>query len=213
MRLHRRSAGQALVELTLAITFIALLLAGAVDAGLAYKTHQMLTNATAEASSYLGQQPLIACVSGEYVNDVCPRATMKSKADKLAVKHFRSETGDVLKANGMAQLLDLNSDGANDKTSTDTVLVSSLRAGNWLRFDTADSSQFDPNNPGAFDIAGFTPTTNLTCVDRDRVYAGGKCFIVVRASINYKPFFSIAPFLGDGITIRAYAIKPIVGSP
>ncbi len=58
---RRHRSGQALVEMAISVTVLALLLAAAIDLGLAYKTYQTLVNATAEASSYLDLNPTVNC--------------------------------------------------------------------------------------------------------------------------------------------------------
>jgi Flp pilus assembly protein TadG len=76
--MHR---GQALIELALASALLALLLAAAVDAGLAYRSYQTLVNASAEASSLLAQRPYAGTpptIAG---------------ADSLAQAAFRDEQG------------------------------------------------------------------------------------------------------------------------
>jgi hypothetical protein len=200
---RQRKEGQALIELALTITFIALLLAAVVDLGLAFKTQQMLINATAEATSYLSQQPLVNC------GTTCTVDEMKSGASSVALRNFRQEVGDNIKG-GVAELLDLNADGKDDVTQNGWS-EASFRSGNWFRIDPADSSQFNPSNPSAFKISTFTPSTYQACIDRQRTYSSGQCYIVVRAQITYRPFFALSRAMGSEIMIRTYAIKPIVG--
>jgi hypothetical protein len=213
-RLRRARPGQALVELSLLVVFVMLLLAAAVDIGLAFKTHQMLTNATAEASSYLAQQPTKPCATA------CSDAALIANADNAARDHFRKEIGTNFNSNGVARLLDLDNNGQDD-----TVQNLNLQAdenGNvtaagwgWVRIDAADSEQIrDPANPNSYNIRSFDPTvTDAACRERKRRWLGGQCFIVVRSQIRYKPFFALSPFMGgaNGFLIRAYAIKPLVG--
>lgn len=203
-RQHRRE-GQALVELALTIVFIALLLSATIDIGRAYRTHQMLTNATAEASSYLSQQPLVAC------GTACAWTTQqeKDRADELAIRSFRQETV-FANASAVTALKDLNADEIDDMTGNGWTAVT-FSSGGWLRFSPADSSQFDPANPGSFNIGTFTPSTQAECVNRRRTYPGGQCFIVVQSKIVFRPLFGLVSFLGDAAQIRSYAIKPIVG--
>ena len=200
MKHRHRRAGQALVELALMMTFLTLLLSAAVDLALAFKTYQMLVNATAEASSYLSQQPLVWCGEG------CSVTSMKAGANEQAIFNFRHEIGNDFNSNGIARLLDLNSNGQDDMAEN-----LDFAGGSWIRIDPADGSQFDPNNPAAFNIRTFTPTTQQDCIDRKRQYQAGQCFVVVRAKIIYRPFFALAPFIGQTMTIQAHAIKPIVG--
>lgn len=198
--------GQALVELALMIVFIAMLLAAAIDLGLAFKTHQMLTNAAAEATSFLAQQPLVPCSSS------CDLTALKANADNAARTHFRNEIGDDA---AVARLRDLDGNGQDDGAQN-----LSYQSG-WMQIDAADSSMFDASNPTAFKIGGFNPAnTDQACQDRKSTWLGGQCYIVVRTQIVYKPFFPLAPFFlstlangSKGFIIHAYAIKPIVGTP
>jgi hypothetical protein len=197
MSKNRRRAGQALVEMALAMTLLTFLLSAAVDLGLAYKTHQMLINASAEASSYLSQQPIIPC-------NGCSVSTMKASADTQARANFRQEVGAGSTGVKIARLADLNDNGVDD-------ISEGLDLSQWIRIDPADAGQFDPSNPGSFNIKSFKASTQQNCIDRRPLYSGGQCFIVVRARIIYKPLFALAPFINGQMTISAYAIKPIVG--
>ena len=67
--------GQALIELALALTLIAMFLRAAVDLGLAYKAYQTLLNSTAEASSYLSLNPVLNCSV-----HLCPDGTPKGSS-------------------------------------------------------------------------------------------------------------------------------------
>jgi Flp pilus assembly protein TadG len=202
----RKHEGQALVELSLAIMFIALLLTGAIEIGRAYRMHQMLINATAEASSFLSQQPLVPCgTSCTWTTD-----QEKARADDIALANFRQETV-LANASALTRLRDLNGDNRDDMTSNGWTKLT-YSSGRWFWIAPADSTQFDPNNPGGFNINTFTPSTNTSCVNRRATYTGGQCYIVVQSKVIFRPLFSFIDFLGDGAAIRAYAIKPIVGT-
>ena len=205
MRQKRKHPGQALVELALAITFISLLLAAAVDLALAYRTHQMLVNATAEAASYLSQQPLLCVSAGP-----CTQQQLIDTANNRAIQGFRREIGTNFDANRTARLLDLDADGLDD-VGDEGFTTGTFRSGNWIRIDPADSTQFNPNDPGAFNIRTFAPSQIQSCIDRNRRHAGGQCFVAVRSTIIYRPFFALTPI--REFRISAWAIKPIVGGP
>jgi hypothetical protein len=89
----RRRPGQALVELSLSITFIALLLGAAIDLGLAYKTYQTLMNATAEASSFLALNPKVNCDANP---TWCTGTDEIGGADREARNRFREEQGTTI---------------------------------------------------------------------------------------------------------------------
>jgi hypothetical protein len=201
---QRRSRGQAIVELTLALTFLAYLFAAAVDLGLAYKSYQTLINATAEASGSLKVAPLVACGIG---CDPIPQA------DERARVRFRGEQGDQLK--GTASTLDLNSKNGDDRTefTTDTAWMNFITT--WVQIDEADQSQVTTTNSDFAVDNTFTPSATVAeCQRRESVYfdADGnlrQCFLVVRTRIIYRPF-AIAPAVGDEMTIRALSVVPIV---
>jgi Flp pilus assembly protein TadG len=209
MSIRRTEKGQALVEFVLSITFISLLVAAVIDIGLAYKSHQMLTNAVAEASSYLSQQPLVPC------GKTCTWTTTQeiAEANRRATQRFRDETGaSDVPTTGTTSLRDLDSDGSDGEHVAP-------KSGSWLAFDVADSRQFNADDPGSFNINTFDPNAaHQHCKERRSVYkdtAGtvlGQCFVVVRAQLAHKPYFGFVKILGMKSTIRVYAIKPIVGT-
>ncbi len=201
-RSYRRFAGQAIVELTLALTFLAYLFAAAVDLGLAYKAYQTLINATAEASSSLKIEPLISC-SG------CSPA---AAADSQARTRFRGEQGNQM--GGMASTMDLNANGKDDELEFTTAAAWNNFMETWVRIDPADQSQVTTTNSEFAVGSSFQPTTKPACVNRHSVYFEGaevkQCFLVVRSKIQYRPF-AIAPFVGDTMTITAISVVPTVG--
>jgi len=187
---HKRS-GQALVELTLSLTLLMMLLGAAVDLGLAYKAHQTLTNATAEASTYLSLRPLDPTAAA---------------ADATARKRFRNEQGPTIRGSGST--LDLDANDQLDDISITT---------NRVQIKVTDSSQVTiGSNNFAPDLSLLPSSTN--CETRNkRSYADStgtvrQCLVVVHASMVYKPFF-ITPFVGSEMTITAISVKPIVGAP
>ncbi len=194
-RLNARDAykqsGQALVELALSLTLLAMLLGAAVDIGLAYKAHQTLTNATAEASTYLSLRP------------IDPTA---AAADAAARERFRNEQGTTLR--GLASTLDLDANGVVDDMSITT---------NRVNIMVADSSQVTIGSSNFALVPSLLPSSS-NCEARDkRSYttttgAVRQCFIVVYATMTYKPFF-IRPFVGSEMTITAISVKPIVAWP
>lgn len=175
----RRALGQALVELALTIALLSLLLMAALDAGLAYKTYQTLLNASAEASSYLAQNP--------YAGD----PPSKTTADSLATTAFRQEQ-------------------SGTRTGTSSVADATIT------INMADSTQVILGTGGVYGVSdSFNPAaTDSECrVDRHNTYDDGKpCYVVVRATIVYRPFM-LTPFFGSAMTIKAVSVKPIVGYP
>ncbi len=201
VRLTRGAAGQAIVELTLALTFLAYLFAAAVDLGFAFKSYQTLVNATAEASSFLTIRPSVSC--GPNTSAQCAR----DEADRIARIRFRGEQGDRLRSFG-GSTLDLNADDKDDRTTVPPGYANFeqfIRAR--VQIKVADATQVTTTNSN-FAVGGnFTEST--AC--RDRLVAGlnGQCYIVVLTETTYRPF-AIAPVVGDTMTIRAISVKPIV---
>ncbi len=199
---RRQTAGQALVELALTVTFLAMLFSAAVDLGLAYKSYQTLLNASAEASNYLAKNPVVNCA--DYT---CPDSTPSGGADREARIRFRNEQGSVVR--GTASTLDLDSDGKDD-------LTQNSYGWGWVearvRIDEADSNQVSITNSNFATVTdGFDPSqTNAECRDRSPLDNNGlQCYIVVRTQIDYRPF-AIAPAVGQIMTIRAISVMPIV---
>lgn len=202
---QRYSRGQAIVELTLALTFLAFLFAAAVDLGLAFKSYQTLINATAEASGSLKVAPLINCGS-----TTCDPI---AAADSQARIRFRGEQGALMR--GTASSMDLNANGRDDETEFTSAAAWMGFIQSWVQIDEADQSQVTTTNSNfavdnTFDPAATAPE----CQRRDAMYfdANGslrQCFLVVRTRIIYRPF-AIAPAVGNEMTIRALSVVPIV---
>ena len=193
----RARRGQALVELALTLTLLVMLLGAAVDLGLAYKTYQTLTNATAEASTYLSLEPIVNCGAAG-CDQIGP-------ANEEARKRFREEQGSTLR--GLASTLDLDANGQVDDMSITT---------NRVQIKVADSSQINVGSSNfALDPNLLPSGGNCEARDKRSYTTTGtvrQCFIVVYATMTYKPFF-IKPFVGSEMTITAISVKPIVGSP
>jgi hypothetical protein len=187
---HHR-LGQALVEMALSITFIALLLAAVTDLGLAYKTYQTLVNATAEASSYLDVNPTVNCAIVS-----CPGGNPIAGANAIARQRFQSEQGTTIRH--IASTLDVDADGIHDDVDSD------VNIDEWVQITEADNTQVD--NMSAYDPAA----TASECRERKAKPTNvASCYIVIRSRIIYRPFF-LVPVLGDEMTIRAISVRRIV---
>ncbi|HEX6288004.1 MAG TPA: TadE/TadG family type IV pilus assembly protein [Herpetosiphonaceae bacterium] len=198
---RRHASGQAMVELALAATFLALLFAAAVDLGIAYKSYQTLMNATAEASSYLTLYPHASCTSNS-----CDEAQLEAAADREARTRFRTEQGTQLK--GSASTLDLDSNNVDDLGEHGWGWIEQR-----VRIQEADSSQIIITNDDFAVGESFNGTSNPDCLARKRFDSQGRqCYIVVRATIIYHPF-AISPAVGEDMPIRAISVKPIVAGP
>lgn len=200
-RVHR-SAGQAIVELALALTFLAYLFAAAVDLGFAFKSYQTLVNATAEASSYLAMRPSVSC--GANTTALCARQA----ADSIARIRFRGEQGDRLRSFG-GSTLDLNGDERDDAATVPPGFANFeqfIRAR--VQIKAADATQVTTTNTSLGVNGNFTESP--LCQERliADIY-GRQCYIVVISEMTYRPF-AIAPVVGDTMTIRAISVKPIV---
>lgn len=210
-----RSSGQALLELTLAISFLAYLFAAAIDLGLAYKAYQSLMTATAEAGSYLSVVPLGSCGS--------VGCNAKEPVDSQARVRFRGEQGFQLKGSGST--IDLNNDGKDDQSNVPAGYSSfDNYMADMVQITEADSSQVTVTNDEFATIgSSYDPTqTDDGCRARQNLSkgtvngaainggagVGTQCFIVVRARMIYRPF-AIAPAMGREMTIRAIAVLPI----
>lgn len=197
---HRRSraSGQALLEFALLISLIMTMLTAAIDLGLAYKSRQTLVNAASEAMSYLALSPLVSCATY-----TCPDGTPAGGADRQARIHFREEQSGVLK--GVSSTMDLDGNGVDDLGE---------HGWGWIEqrvlIQEADSSQIIPGSKNFAVGNSFNGTTDANCIARKRFdLSGGQCFVVVRATMIYRPFV-LKPLLGDSMTIRTLTVKPIV---
>jgi hypothetical protein len=200
-----RRPGQALVELSLSITFIALLLGAAIDLGLAYKTYQTLMNATAEASSFLSLNPKVNCDSHP---TWCTGTDEIGGADREARNRFREEQGTTI--NGTASTLDLDDNNVDDVGEHGWTWI-----GDRIDIVEARADEVTMGAGGFYGVpTGFAGTEFEECEDRPRFTADDslQCFIVVQTEIVYRPYIS-SRLLGTQMTIRATSVKPIVGGP
>src|SRR3954452_2099672 len=155
------SPGQALIELALAVTIIAMFLSAAVDLGLAYKGYQTLLNATAEATSYLSLNPVLNCAV-----HLCPDGTPSSGADREARIRFRTEQSGVL--HGSTSTMDLDGSGVDDVTEHGWSWIDAR-----VKVQEADSSQVSTTNSN-FAVGGtFNETSDPDCQARKRFNAAG----------------------------------------
>lgn len=190
---RRHKSGQAIVELALAVTFLAFLFAAAVDLGIAYKSYQTLMNATAEASTSLSVRPSM---------QECTTCDGKGPADRMARERFRNEQGGDIR--GSASTLDLDSNNVDDLAEHGWAWIEQR-----VLIDEADSTQIQVTGSTFAVGNSFTRTTNPDCLARQPIDRNGRqCFIVVRSVIIYHPF-AISPAVGSEMTIRAISVKPL----
>lgn len=100
MMRRRKRPGQAVVELALSITLIYLLLAAAIDFGLAYFVYQGLAGSAQEGAQFAARKPTNGTSSN--LGEVQQRA--------------RTEGGLVANRRGFVNLFDLNTNGVDDVT-------------------------------------------------------------------------------------------------
>jgi Flp pilus assembly protein TadG len=199
-------AGQSLIEFALASAFLMLLVAAAVDVGLAYRAYQTLVNASASASSYLAQYPY----------DGTPTKTITG-ANNKALNAFRNEQSGGTSTIG-GSTFDLNANGTNDASEFGATYGLTASSGwtTWFRIDEASDAEVAANATNAFN--GYTGTTDSKCRDRYQFDASSTsankkpCYIVIRAKLIYHPFF-LSPVFGQSMTITSVTTKPIVGLP
>lgn len=198
-RTARVQPAQALVELALSVTVIAMFLSAAVDLGLAFKTYQTLVNATAEASSYLVIKPAVGCATvGMTGTDTMECANAEAR------RRFQNEQGTTQRS--AISTLDLNADGAVDDAS----LVEE-----WVQIDEADNLQVTPSGAtfavgSSFDPGLTDPECRLhrKAIPESTNLAIHSCYIVIRSRMSYKPFV-LQTLLGDTMTIRAISVRQI----
>lgn len=203
-----RKGGQSLIEFALASAFLMLLIAAAVDAGMAYRAYQTLINSAANASSYLAQYPY----------DGTPTKTIEG-ANNKALNAFRNEqNAGTLSIGGST--FDLNANGIDDGAASEFGATYGLTGSSawtaWFRIDEASDAEVGSNAANGFN--GFTGTADSKCRDRyqfdDSSTDTNKkpCYIVIRAKLIYRPFF-LSPVFGREMTITSVSTKPIVGLP
>jgi hypothetical protein len=203
IRTSRQHAGQALVELALSVTVLVLLLAAAVDLGLAFKTYQTLVNATAEASSYLDVNPVVNC-SDPAIPIPCLGGNPIVGANAIARSRFQREQGDAIR--GIASTLDLNDDGVVD----DPALLQA-----WVRIDPADNRQIEAVSNSLAVGSSYDPDqADEECKQRKATPQSTNpdvtsCYIVIRSQMIYRPFV-LQTILGEEMTIRAISVRRVV---
>lgn len=113
-KFNYKHPGQALVETAIAVSILSLLFMAAVDAGLAYRSFQTLTNATAEASSYLSQNPLAGTFPAVSADDADVIARQRLKEEQAgsrvgtstivdaAIEIYEADSGQINTAAGGA---------------------------------------------------------------------------------------------------------------
>ncbi len=175
--------GQALVEVTLSMTLLTLLVGAAVDLGLAYKTHQTLVNATAEASSYLDLNPK---VSG---------SDPITAANSIALQRFQYEQGTSIRK--IASTLDLNANGVRDDQE------GGFNIADWVQITEANDVQVS-------NMSTYNPSQAGECANRvAQPTTYESCYIMIRSRMIYRPFF-LSPFLGDQMNIRTTSVRRVV---
>ncbi len=176
-------SGQALVEVTLSLTLLTMLVGAAVDLGLAYKTHQTLVNATAEASSYLDLNPK---VSG---------SDPITAANSIALQRFQYEQGTSIR--NIATTLDLNANGVRDDQEE------GFNIADWVQITEA-------NNVQVSTMSTYNPSQAGECANRvAQPTAYESCYIVIRSRMIYRPFL-LSPILGDQMNIRTTSVRRVV---
>lgn len=176
--------GQALVEMALSITLLFLLIAAAVDLGLAYKTHQTLVNATAEASTYLDLNPKV------------PSADPIASANAIALQRFQTEQGATVRP--IASTLDLNANGVADNAEAGFNIADWVQITHATSAQVANMSTYDPNQAGECANRIARPAPPLE-----------SCYVVIRSRMIYRPFF-LTPVLGDQMNITTVSVRRVV---
>lgn len=175
--------GQALVEVILSMTLLMSLIAAAVDLGLAYKTHQTLVNATAEASSYLDLNPKI------------PAADPIQSANTIALQRFQREQGITTRRIGST--LDLNANDVRDDQEA------GFNIADWVQITEANNIQIS-------NMSTYNPSQAGECANRiAQPTTYESCYIVIRSRIIYRPFF-LSPVLGNQMDIRTTSVRRVV---
>lgn len=183
MRLRRRTIGQAVVEFALAATLIFVLLSASVDLGLAFLMRQGLLNATEEGAAFGSKSKTkVPNPSGGPVVDWFDEWEIRNRVRQEAgVRADPDNPGEEIGGTRALNLLDLNADGIND-----------IKQGNLIT-DTIRVTLVQTNSINA-----------SPCVKGAQIQ---NCYIVVRVTGIYKPFFALAPVFGDRVEVNAYTIK------
>jgi hypothetical protein len=191
LRRKRRSPGQALVELALAITLIFFLLSATVDIGLVFFTLQAMRTASQEGAAF-GSYPV-------RVLDGSGRLERVDLRYDEIVNRVRNASGEV--STGFANLQDLDGNGELDKDETNVAEHNNPRNPNaWIQVELLGGS--DPTNLSA--------TGCPTDVPRQGMQAGGRsCWVRVTVRYNYRVQFPIAPSFGSNVPLQVRTVMPV----
>lgn len=186
----RRTPGQALVELALAITLIFFLLSATVDIGLVYFTMQALRTASQEGATF-GSYPVRVLNPDGTLNRV------DINYDEIA-RRVRGAGGEV--STGFANLQDLDGNGVRDEDEASVPEHAGHQdADDWIFIEL---------------LGGANPTS-LTSVCRtdtplSGMQAGGRnCWVRVTVRYNYRVQFPIAPSFGSNVRLQVRTVMPV----
>lgn len=193
LRRHRRTAGQALVELALSVTLIFLLVAAAVDLGLMFFTLQGMRTGAQEGATF-----------GSYPVQVLAADGSLDRVDlnyNQIVQRVRNASG--ANSTGFANLQDLDNNGTRDELQTgDAKHTNPQSADSWIYVQLLGGA--NPNN-----LTGTCPTN----VSGAGMQLGGRnCWIRVTVRYNYRFQFPLAPSFGQTFTLRVTQTMPIRSS-
>lgn len=193
LRRHRRTAGQALVELALSITLIFFLLAAAVDLGLMFFTLQGMRTAAQEGANF-GSYPVQVLNSDGSLNRVDLNYTQ-------IVQRVRNSSG--ANSTGFANLQDLDNNGVRDDAEGSNVLHANPRnASSWIYVELLGGA--NPNN--------LTGTCATNVAGSGMQLGGRNCWIRVTVRYNYRLQFPLAPSFGSTFRLQVRQTMPIRSS-
>lgn len=188
-RTRRRSPGQALVELALAITLIFLLVAATVDLGLIFFTLQAMRTAAQEGATF-GSYPV------SYLNANGSLNRVDLRYDEI-VRRVRYSGGQ--NSSGFANLHDLDSNGVRDESQGGPRHTGGRTPDGWIYVELLGGD--DPSN-----LTGTCPTDQ----PRQGMQAGGRnCWIRVTVRLNYQVQFPVAGALRDTVRLEVRQTMPI----
>lgn len=192
-RRHRRTAGQALVELALSVTFIFLLVAAAVDLGLMFFTLQGMRTAAQEGATF-GSYPVQVMNNDGSLNRVDLNYTQ-------IVDRVRNSSG--ANSTGFANLQDLDSNGVRDINEGSNVLHANPQNPNaWIYIELVGGA--NPNN--------LTGTCATNVAGSGMQLGGRNCWIRVTVRYNYRLQFPLAPSFGRNFQLQVRQTMPIRSS-
>jgi hypothetical protein len=190
LRRHRRTQGQALVELALAITLIFFLVAAAVDVGLMYFTLQGMRTAAQEGATF-GSYPVAVLNGDGSLNRVDLNYTQ-------IVQRVRGASGAT--STGFANMQDLDGNGVRDDTETGDPLHSNPQnADSWIYVQLRGGA--NPNN--------LTGTCATSVAGQGMQFGGRNCWIQVTVRYNYRLQFPLAPSFGTTFKLQVRQTMPI----